>query len=118
MCAVYGNALTPLDCLLSPVRLALAAQPEEPVYYDGVLGVAFLFAVTLGLWALATRRLEAELGLALLVSSVLYVFWLFSSQQLRYLLPPTPPPAPPLPPPPPPAPPAPRPRSRPAPPRA
>ncbi|PYN80296.1 MAG: hypothetical protein DMD96_14655 [Candidatus Rokuibacteriota bacterium] len=90
MFAFYGNALTPLDYLLSPVRLALAAQPEEPVYYDGVLGVAFLFAVALVLWALATRRLEGELGLALLVSSVLYVFWLFSSQQLRYLMPATP----------------------------
>src|SRR5262249_58780263 len=32
-------------------------------------------------------RVERETGLALLVSSTLFVFWLFSSQQLRYLLP-------------------------------
>jgi hypothetical protein len=87
MFSVYGNALTPLDFLLSPVRLALAAQPEEPVYYDGVLGIAFLFVIPLILWALATRRQEGEVGLAVLVSAGLFVFWLFSSQQLRYLLP-------------------------------
>jgi len=90
MFSVYGNARTPIDFLLSPVRLTLAAQLHEPAYYDGVLGVAFLFAVALIVWALATRRLEAELGLALLVSFGLFVFWLFSSQQLRYLLPATP----------------------------
>ena len=90
MFALYGNALTPLDFLLSPVRLAVAAQLDEPAHYDGVLGVAFLFAVAFILWALATRRLEAELGLALLVSFTLFVFWLFSSQQLRYVLPATP----------------------------
>ena len=87
MFAVYGNAVTPLDFVLSPIRLALAAQPEEPAYYDGVLGIAFLFAVPLVLWALATRRLEREIGLAALTSAALFVFWLFSSQQIRYLLP-------------------------------
>src|SRR5439155_3017062 len=56
----------------------------------GALGIAFLFVIPLILWALATRRLEGELGLAVLVSSALFVFWLFSSQQLRYLLPATP----------------------------
>jgi hypothetical protein len=87
MFAVFGNAATPLDFAFSPVRLALAAQLHEPAYYDGVLGVAFLFAVPLILWALVTRRLDTEIALALLVSSTLFVFWLFSSQQLRYLLP-------------------------------
>jgi hypothetical protein len=88
--SLYGNAMTPLDYLFSPVRLSLFAQPEEPVYYDGVLGIAFLFAVGLIVWALATRRLDREIGLALAVTSGLFVFWLFSSQQLRYLLPATP----------------------------
>ena len=87
MFAVYGNAVTPFDFMLTPVRLSLAAQLHEPAYYDGVLGVVFLFAVPFILWALATRRLKPEIGLALLVSSTLFVFWLFSSQQLRYLLP-------------------------------
>jgi hypothetical protein len=88
--ALYGDAMTPLDYLFSPVRLSLFAQPEEPVYYDGVLGIAFLFALGLIVWALATRRLDREVGLALLVTSGLFLFWLFSSQQLRYLLPATP----------------------------
>ncbi len=85
--SLYGNALTPLDYVLSPVRLAIAAQPEEPVYYDGVLGVSFLFATGLAAWAWLRRRLDGELVLALLLSAGLFVFWLFSSQQLRYLLP-------------------------------
>src|SRR5262249_62331017 len=87
MFSIYGDAVTPLDFLLSPLRLSVAAQLHEPAYYDGVLGIVFLFAVPFILWALATRRLKAELGLALLVSGALFVFWLFSSQQLRYLLP-------------------------------
>jgi hypothetical protein len=87
MFAVYGRGSTPLDFVLAPVRLALVAQPEKPAYYDGVLGVAFLFVVPLILWAAATRRLRAEIALAVLISSALFVFWLFSSQQLRYLLP-------------------------------
>ena len=87
MFSVYGNALTPLDFLLSPLRLSVASQLHEPAYYDGVLGVAFAFALVLVAWALVTRRLGAELGLALLVSFILFVFWLFSSQQLRYTLP-------------------------------
>src|SRR5207245_8181464 len=50
MFGFYGNALTPLDYLLSPVRLALAAHPAEPVCYDGWLGVAWLLAVALVVW--------------------------------------------------------------------
>jgi len=88
--SLYGDARTPLDYLLSPLRLAVAAQPDQPPYYDGVLGVAFLFALPLLAWALWRRRLDVELRLALLVSACLFVFWLFSSQQLRYLLPATP----------------------------
>ena len=90
MFAYYGRGSTTLDFVLSPVRLALIAQPEKPAYYDGVLGVAFLFVVPLILWAAATRRLHAEIALAVLISCALFVFWLFSSQQLRYLLPATP----------------------------
>ena len=90
MFAYYGRGSTTLDFVLSPVRLALIAQPEKPAYYDGVLGVAFLFVIPLILWAAATRRLHAEIALAVLISCALFVFWLFSSQQLRYLLPATP----------------------------
>jgi hypothetical protein len=85
--SLYGNAQTGLDYLLTPLRLAVAAQPDEQPFYDGVLGIAVAFALPLLAWALWTRRLDVELRLAVLVSACLFVFWLFSSQQLRYLLP-------------------------------
>ncbi len=85
--SLYGNTQTGLDYLLTPLRLAVAAQPDQPPFYDGVLGIAVAFALPLLAWALWTRRLDVELRLAVLVSSCLFVFWLFSSQQLRYLLP-------------------------------
>lgn len=85
--SLYGNAQTGLDYLLTPLRLAVAAQPDEPPFYDGVLGITVAFALPLLAWALWTRRLDVELRLAVLVSACLFVFWLFSSQQLRYLLP-------------------------------
>src|SRR5262249_42247738 len=44
MFSIYGDAVTPLDFLLSPLRLSVAAQLHEPAYYDGVLGIVFLFA--------------------------------------------------------------------------
>jgi hypothetical protein len=85
--SLYGDTRTGLDYLLTPFRLAVAAQPDQPPFYDGVLGVAVAFALPLLGWALWRRRLDVELRLALLVSACLFVFWLFSSQQLRYLLP-------------------------------
>jgi len=85
--SMYGDAHTVLDYLLAPVRLALTAQPDQPPHYDGVLGIAFLFALPLLVWALVTRRLDAELRIAALVSTAMLIFWLFSSQQLRFLLP-------------------------------
>ncbi len=85
--SLYGDVRSPLDYLWSPLRLAVAAQPDQPAYYDGVLGIVFVFALPLLGWALWRRRLDVELRLALVISAGLFVFWLFSSQQLRYLLP-------------------------------
>jgi hypothetical protein len=85
--SLYGSTQTPLDYLLAPLRLAVAAQQDQPEFYDGVLGVAVAFGLPLLAWALWTRRLDVELRLAVLISGCLFVFWLFSSQQLRYLLP-------------------------------
>ncbi|HSF01761.1 MAG TPA: hypothetical protein VLA62_02040, partial [Solirubrobacterales bacterium] len=85
--SLYGSIETPLDYLLTPIRLAVAAQPDRPQFYDGVLGIAVAFALPLLAWALWTRRLGVELRLSVLISACLFVFWLFSSQQLRYLLP-------------------------------
>jgi len=80
-----GDAVAGLT--MAGLRLAVTAQPDQPPYYDGVLGITFLFALPLLVWAMWRRRLDVELRLALLLSGCLFVFWLFSSQQLRYLLP-------------------------------
>ncbi|MEX2224525.1 MAG: hypothetical protein WEG40_22300 [Candidatus Rokuibacteriota bacterium] len=85
--SLYGNTQTALDYLLTPLRLAVAAQPDQPPSYDGVLGITVAFALPLLAWALWMKLLDVELRLAVLVSAGLFVFWLFSSQQLRYLLP-------------------------------
>jgi hypothetical protein len=85
--SLYGDIGGPLDYLWSPIRLAVAAQPDQPAFYDGVLGIAFILALPVLAWALWRRRLDVELRLAVLISAGLFVFWLFSSQQLRYLLP-------------------------------
>ncbi len=85
--SLYGSTQGPLDYLLAPLRLAVAAQPDQPQFHDGVLGIAVAFALPLLAWALWRRSLDVELRLAVLVSACLFVFWLFSSQQLRYLLP-------------------------------
>jgi hypothetical protein len=85
--SLYGDIGGPLDYLWSPIRLAVAAQPDQPAFYDGVLGIAFILALPMLAWALWRRRLDVELRLAVLISAGLFVFWLFSSQQLRYLLP-------------------------------
>ncbi len=85
--SLYGDTRTVLDYLWAPLRLAVAAQPDQPAYYDGVLGIAFVLALPLLAWARWRRRLDAPLRLAIVLSACLFVFWLFSSQQLRYLLP-------------------------------
>lgn len=85
--SLYGDVSGPLDYAWTPLRLAVTAQPDQPSYYDGVLGITFLFALPLLVWVVWRRRLDVELQLALLLSGCLFVFWLFSSQQLRYLLP-------------------------------
>jgi hypothetical protein len=84
----YGGAdLNKINYLTAPVRVSVAAQPEEPANYDGVLGPAFLIGLPLMLWALWKLEMPVEVKIALGIAGIMYVFWLFSSQQLRYLLP-------------------------------
>jgi Dolichyl-phosphate-mannose-protein mannosyltransferase len=71
----------------TPVRLSVMGQPDLPAYYDGVIGVAFLFGLPLIIWAWRREGLDVELRIGVVVSAVLFVFWLFSSEQARYLLP-------------------------------
>lgn len=83
---IYGRSSTAFDYLLSPFYVSIAAQPELPRDYDGVLGVTFLLGAPVVAWAFRRRLLDVELRLAALVSVAMFVLWLLGSQVLRYLL--------------------------------
>ena len=84
----YGGAdINKTNYLMSPFRVSLAAQPENPELYDGVLGAAFLIGLPLLIWAFWKKKLADEFAIASGVAAIVYLFWLFSSPQLRYLLP-------------------------------
>ncbi len=87
-----GYVKTPLDYLLAPWNLSVTAQPEIATHFDGVLGVAFLAGLPLLLfvfWKLKDSDPERRTAINICVSiaAAAFLFWLFSSQQLRYLLP-------------------------------
>ena len=84
----YGGAdVNAVNYLIAPLRVSVAAQPENPPLYDGVLGPMFLIGLPLLIWALWKREVAVEVKIASGVAGVMFLFWLFSSQQLRYLLP-------------------------------
>jgi hypothetical protein len=87
MLSLYGDAHTPLDYVLTPFRLALAAQPDQPGRYDGVLGVALLAGLPLLAWALARKRVDRDVRVTALIAGLMFAIWLFASQQIRFLLP-------------------------------
>lgn len=76
-----------LNLVTAPVRASVAAQPEQAAYYDGVLGVAFLIGSPVLVWGLWKFDLAIEIKIAAGIAGIIYLFWLFSSEQLRYLLP-------------------------------
>ena len=82
-----GVSESKINYLTAPARVSLAAQPEDANLYDGVLGAAFLIGLPLLLWAVWRKKLPVEIVIAIGVAGIVYLFWLFSSQQLRYLLP-------------------------------
>lgn len=73
--------------LTAPILVSVAAQPEEPRNYDGVLGAAFLMGLPLLWFALWKLEFPVEAKIAAGVAAIMFAFWLFSSEQLRYLLP-------------------------------
>jgi hypothetical protein len=62
-------------------------QRDVPALYENVLGVAFLIAIPVLVWALWRRRLDAEAGVVTGVAATLFVWWAASAQVLRYLMP-------------------------------
>jgi hypothetical protein len=88
MNAQYGGGQdNPTNYLISPARVSLAAQPEDAGLYDGVIGAMFLIGLPLVLWAAWKGELADGIGYLLIIAGVVYLFWLFSSAQIRYLLP-------------------------------
>ena len=84
----YGGAEKGVvDYVLAPVNLSVLAQPEQVPYFDGVVGVAFLIGLPILIWGLWKFELPIEVKIGVGVAGVMFLFWLFSSQQLRYLLP-------------------------------
>jgi 4-amino-4-deoxy-L-arabinose transferase-like glycosyltransferase len=82
-----GSNKTPVDYMMTPWRLSVSADREVPRLFDGVLGPAFLFGLPIlivGVWKFDLPH-DAKLGAA--AAGIVFAFWLFSSQQLRYLLP-------------------------------
>jgi 4-amino-4-deoxy-L-arabinose transferase-like glycosyltransferase len=82
-----GESKTGVDYLIAPWNLSVAAQPELAEYFDGVLGVAFLAGLPLLIFALWKLEFLYALKIGVAVTAVMFLFWLFSSQQLRYILP-------------------------------
>ena len=86
--ALYGGAdKRPLDYLLAPFSVSLLGQREVAAAYEGVLGVSFLVAAALMVWALARGGLDTGLRVAAAAGGLFFVWWLVSAQVLRYLLP-------------------------------
>ena len=84
----YGGVdVNKVNYLTAPVKVSITAQPEQAENYDGVLGVAFLIGLPLLIWALWKFDLPVEVKICAGIAAIMYLFWLFSSEQLRYLLP-------------------------------
>lgn len=84
----YGRVTnTSADYLLAPWNVSVVAQPEDARLFDGVLGVTFLIGLPLLVFALWKFDLPVEVKIGSGVAAIVFLFWLFSSQQLRYLLP-------------------------------
>lgn len=84
----YGGAdKNVVDYLIAPWNLSVGAQPEQPEFFDGIVGVAFLFGLPILVWGLWKFDVPVEAKIGSGVAAIVFLFWLFSSQQLRYLLP-------------------------------
>jgi hypothetical protein len=82
-----GDQKSVLDYVGAPLRLSLTAQPEFAAQYDGVLGISFLLGFPLLVWGLWRFSLRVEVKIAVAIAGGWYLCWLFSSQQMRFLLP-------------------------------
>lgn len=82
-----GDNKNIVDYVAAPLKLSLQAQPELPAQYDGVIGISILLGLPLLLWGGWRLFLKPEIKIALAVAGGWYLCWLFTSEQLRFLLP-------------------------------
>jgi Dolichyl-phosphate-mannose-protein mannosyltransferase len=82
-----GENKTAANYLLAPLNLSVKGQPEIAEYFDGVIGIAFLFGLPLLVWGLWKFDLPVDAKIGAGIVGIMFLFWLFSSQQIRYLLP-------------------------------
>lgn len=88
MNAQYGGyEKTLIDYLAAPWNVSVVAQPELATHFDGVLGVAFMIGLPLLIWGLWKFEMPVEARIGSGIAVIVFLFWLSSSQQLRYLLP-------------------------------
>ncbi|MFN7930108.1 MAG: hypothetical protein U0Y68_19720 [Blastocatellia bacterium] len=82
-----GEQKTLLDYVAAPLKLSFQAQPEMPANYDGVIGIALLLGLPLLLWGSWRWWLRPEQKIACAVAGGWFLCWLFTSEQLRFVLP-------------------------------
>jgi hypothetical protein len=88
MSAQYGGVdKSMLDYLLLPWNLSVKAQPEIAANFDGVLGVGFLLGLLVVIATFLKFKVSVDAKIFAAVAGVFFLFWLSSSQQMRYLLP-------------------------------
>jgi 4-amino-4-deoxy-L-arabinose transferase-like glycosyltransferase len=79
-----GEQKTLVDYVLVPLKLSFQASYESDRHYQGVVGAFYLLSLPL---LLVVRRLAVPARYLLGFATCYYLFSLFSSQQVRYLLP-------------------------------
>ncbi len=72
-----------LDYLLLPFNLSLRAKMDG-IEFDGVLGPLFLLTLP---FLAGLRRWETPIRLLMAYALLTFLFWAFSAQQIRYLIP-------------------------------
>jgi hypothetical protein len=82
-----GSQKSALDYVAAPLYISLVAQPEKPDLYDGVIGISFLVGTILLLFVFWKVQTTVEVKIIAGITTTLFFAWLFSSQQLRFLLP-------------------------------
>ena len=79
-----GTDKTVIDYALTPFKLSFLARYGVAEYYDGIVGPFFIAAVPL---VALMRRWPIEVRYLLGFSTGYFLVWLFTSQQVRYLVP-------------------------------